>query len=61
VGGDDQLVRVVAAASLLSWRGGAILMVFVIAERAVMMGLAVVVCVRAEGAVAIEVFGITVE
>ena len=54
-------MRVVAAASLLSWRGGAILMVFVIAERAVMMGLAVVVCVRAEGAVAIEVFGITVE
>ncbi len=39
----------------------AVLMVFVIAERAVMVALAVVVFVQAEGAVAVEVFEVAAE
>jgi hypothetical protein len=39
----------------------AILMVFVVAERAVMVALAVVVSVQAECAVAVEVFEVAVE
>lgn len=39
----------------------AVLMVFVIAERAVMVALAVAVFVQAEGAVAVEIFEVAVE